>query len=127
MKNAKTMLVVAGISTMMVMTACGGKTEEDVSYAKMIPDPTTVFNDGEIEIVDPDGGTAYIFSVSNYSDSEFEAYVDGCIEMGFSEIKYQVDDAFGAYTSDGQYWAEVSIDNNDVIYVVCQKSKNYEE
>lgn len=99
-----------------------------IKYADMIPDPKSVFVNGEIQVTDADGGKAYIFNVTGYADGEYKAYTAKCVEMGFTNVVY--DDGndkgleFGAYTKDKQYWVQVDLDKTkNIIYVICQKSK----
>lgn len=101
---------------------------DDVVYADMIPNPESVFAKGTITVTDPDGGKAYMLEVTGYEDGEYETYVSGCKEAGFTEITYDTSHDrgkdFGAYTSDGKYWVQVNLDaENNVLYIICQKSK----
>lgn len=103
------------------------ESSEEIKYANMIPDPIEYFKNGEISIVDSDGGTAYIFQVRNFQDGEYEAYVDKCKEMGFSDISYESENdggkMFGAYSGDGEYWVEVLLGNdNGILAVTCKES-----
>ncbi len=105
-----------------------GPINSDTRYAELIPDPKSVFMNGDISITDGDGGKAYIFEVTGYADGEYESYISGCKEMGFEDVIYETNEKrssdFGAYTNDGEYWVEVSLDKeNDIIYVICQTSK----
>lgn len=100
----------------------------DIKYIEMIPDPESIFKTGKITVTDQDGGKAYIFNVTNYSDGEFESFVSGCKEKGFTDISYETSHEkgkdFGAYSSDGKYWVQVNLDTeNKIIYVTCQQSK----
>ena len=103
---------------------------DDIKYADMIPDPYEVFSNGEVSIIDEDGGKQYLFQVTNYTVEEVNAYIDGCKEMGFNEIKY--DDTndggkmFGAYTEDGKYWVEVLMGNDSkIVAVTCKTSRKH--
>lgn len=103
---------------------------DDIKYADMIPDPYEVFPNGEVSIIDADGGKQYLFQVTNYTVEEVNAYIDGCKEMGFNEIKY--DDTndggkmFGAYTEDGKYWVEVLMGNDSkIVAVTCKTSRKH--
>ena len=105
-----------------------GSSNSDTRYAELIPDPKSVFKSGDISITDGDGGKAYIFEVTGYADGEYESYISECKEMGFKDVIYETNEKrssdFGAYTNDGKYWVEVSLDKeNDIIYVICQTSK----
>lgn len=100
----------------------------DIKYADMIPNPESIFKNGTVTVTDEDGGKAYIFNVTNYSDGEFESFVSGCKEKGFTDISYETSHEkgadFGAYSSDGKYWVQVNLDSeNKIIYVICQTSK----
>lgn len=106
------------------------ETTDDVKFADMIPDPKDIFANGEISVVDQDGGKQYLFQVTNYTEDEVNTYIEGCKEMGFSEIKY--DDTndggrmFGAYTEDGKYWVEVLMGNDSkIVAVTCKISRKY--
>ena len=93
----------------------------------MIPNPEEIFKNGEVSIVDKDGGSAYIFQVRGFEDAEYETYVSKCKEMGFVDIAYESENdggkMFGAYTEDGQYWVEVLLGNdNGILAVTCKES-----
>ena len=99
----------------------------DIKYADMIPNPEEIFKNGEISIVDKDGGSAYIFQVRGFEDAEYESYISMCKEMGFVDISYESENdggkMFGAYTEDGQYWVEVLLGNdNGILAVTCKES-----
>lgn len=97
---------------------------DDVSYSSMIPNPEEIFTNGIINITDEDGGTAYIFNVENYTEDEFHHFVEGCKEMGFTDIVYDLDAQFGAYSEDNEYWIQASIDETkNKIYIICQESR----
>ncbi len=105
-----------------------GSSNSDIRYAELLPDPKSVFMNGDISITDGDGGKAYIFEVTGYADGEYESYISECQEMGFKDVIYETNEKrssdFGAYTNNGEYWVEVSLDKEyDVIYVICQESK----
>lgn len=103
------------------------KPEETVSYAAMLPDPFDIFQNGSITIDDSDGGDYYIFSVTDYTADEFNFFVQSLKNLGWTDSVYDVEDAYGAYSSDGNYWIEISIGQNqgvDTVYVVCNRRKN---
>lgn len=105
---------------------------QEVSYASMIPDPNVIFKNGEINVTDKDDGDYYMFNVTNYTVDEYDQFVSGCKEKGFNDISYDTEHDrgkdFGAYSSDGKYWVQVNLDTSDnIIYVICQKSKHYGE
>lgn len=137
MKN-KVVLVLMGVLILIVAAyGCSNKeTEEEtqkpnqISYAEMIPDPEEYFKSGTIEVTDEDGGIMYAFSVHGFEQSEFDAYVESCIELGFDDLRYKTDNAYGANTSDGKFWVSVEVDDpidpNEVI-VLCKVSSEYED
>jgi len=109
-------------------TPTNSSSNSDIKYAELIPDPKSVFMNSDISITDGDGGKAYIFEVTGYADGEYESYISKCKEMGFNDVTYETNEKrscdFGAYTKDGKYWVEVSLDKEkDIIYVICQTSK----
>lgn len=100
-------------------------TPADIQYSAMIPDPEVIFKNGEINITDPDGGTAYIFEASNITMDEVNTYIAECKKLGFDDVSYEVDTSFGAYSTDGAYW--VSVDYNgdkNIVYILCQTSRD---
>ncbi len=110
------------------LTRTPSASNSDIKYSEMIPDPKVIFVNGDISITDSDGGKAYIFEVTGYADGEYESYISECKEMGFNDVIYETNEDkscdFGAYTNDGKYWVEISLDKeNNIIYVVCQTSK----
>lgn len=103
------------------------ESETEIQYATLIPDPKEYFENGDITMVDEDGGKAYVFQIKNFQDGEYEAYVEKCKEMGFSDISYESENEggkmFGAYTEDGMYWVEVLLGNdNGILSVTCKES-----
>lgn len=132
----RNVLLVALLLTI-VLTGCSGNAEktlnenseptenvsDEIKYADMIPVPEDIFKNGNITITDADGGKAYIFEVTGYNKEEYASYVSECKSMGFSDISYETENDFGAYTSDGAYWVQVNLDTSkEVIYVICQTS-----
>ena len=104
---------------------------DDIKYADMIPDPSEVFPDGSFLVLDEDGGKMYLFQITNnYTRDEYDAYVEGCKEMGFTKVKYEINDDdgskwFGAYTEDGKYWVEV-VDDLEKVSVTCKTSSKHQ-
>lgn len=101
--------------------------DSEISYAKMIPDPKIIFKDGEMNIIDSDGGEMYCFTIKNFNEDEYKKYVSECKNMGFDDVSYETDDngvkMFGAYSTDGVYWVQTQL-MDDQITVTCNKSKN---
>ena len=63
--------------------------EDEIHYADLLPVTTDYFKNGEISIIDPDGGTAYSFRVANYQDGEYEEYIEACKSNGFDDVTYE--------------------------------------
>lgn len=105
------------------------ETEEVVGLSSMIPNPEEYFG-GELEVT-TDYGEMYGVHIHGFEQSEFDAYVDSCISRGFSDIRYKDDDAYGANTSDGQYWVSVEvndpIDPDEVIILLMVESEDETE
>jgi hypothetical protein len=125
---AKEMTSVQTESPTLAPTITPSPSNSDIKYAEMIPDPKVIFANGDISVTDGDGGKAYIFEVTGYADGEYESYISKCKEMGFNDVTYETNEKrssdFGAYTNNGEYWVEVSLDKEkDIIYVICQTSK----
>ena len=97
---------------------------KEISYAEMIPPVEDIFKNGDIQILDPDGGDMYALHVTNYTDEEYNEYIEKCKEYGFNDITYDIkDDRFGAYTADGEFWVQVSKGTEETISIICNKSK----
>ncbi|MCC8192223.1 MAG: hypothetical protein LIO41_04195 [Ruminococcus sp.] len=123
-------IALAGAMSVLLLTACSSGKEsssenqtDDISYAKMIPD-NSIFENGEFNIIDQDGGEMYCFSVSNYTDDEYSEYVSQCKEMGFTDISYEYEAYFGSYSTDGEYWVQLSKESDGTLTIICNKSKN---
>lgn len=97
---------------------------DDISYSAWLPDPSVIFPNSEITIDDADGGDYYIFRVKNYTIEEFQLFVSELKRLGWCDSVYDVEDAYGAYSSDGLYWVEASIGADDILYVVCQTRRS---
>ena len=61
----------------------------------VIPDPTLIFTDGEIEARHTENPGYCSFGISNGTKGKWTAYVDACKELGFTDITY--------YSGDGGY------------------------
>lgn len=98
---------------------------DEISYAKMLPPIEEIFKNGEIQVLDSDGGDSYILWVTNFTDDEYIKYVEQCKEYGFNDVSYEITgERFGAYTSDGKYWVQLSKDPQGTISIIAQKAKN---
>ena len=79
-------------------TSTGSPGNSNIKYAELIPDPKSVFMNGDMSITDGDGGTAYIFEVTGYADGEYETYILQCKERGFNDVYFETSEDFGAYS-----------------------------
>lgn len=100
----------------------------EIKYADLIPDPKSVFKNGTISIIDPDGGKAYSFRVTGYKDGEFDSYISTCKDMGFINIENESENdggkMFMAYTNDKEYYIRVFLGNEiEAIDISCKKSR----
>lgn len=96
----------------------------DILYAALIPDPKSVFSNGKITITDPDGGKGYSFEVFGFTENEYETYIDECKKLGFTEISYEKEEEFGAYSSDKEYWLMVVPKSSEnKVWISCSKSQ----
>lgn len=154
MKRAITIFLI-GIM-MLVMSACGGKTtldetgteskpieatikqdssesetesvkDEEIHYADMLPVTSDYFKNGEVSIIDQDGGTSYSFRVVNYQDGEYEEYIEACKSNGFNDVTYEGENdggkMFYAYSSDGKYYLQVMLGYQiEAIDITCKES-----
>lgn len=155
MKRAITIFLI-GIM-MLVMSACGGKpasdeiemesesvgtteeqdsstsdtktesSEDEIHYADLLPVTTDYFKNGEISIIDPDGGTAYSFRVANYQDGEYEEYIEACKSNGFDDVTYEGENdggkMFYAYSGDGKYYLQVMLGYQiEAVDIICKES-----
>ena len=110
------------------ITACTSINKTNsIKYADMIPSPEEYFKNGEVSIIDADGGKAYILQVRNFEDEEYKLYVLKCKEMGFTIVSYESENdggkMFGAYTEDGKYWIEVLLGNDSgILSITCKEN-----
>lgn len=88
--------------------------EPDELYAPLLPKNEEIFPDSEIKVYDSDGGIEYAFTVSNYKNEEYDAYVAKCRELGFTavQIEQKPDNGswvFNAHTADEKYFVVVNV------------------
>lgn len=128
--NIMALLLLMCISLVACSSFEHGQTSSDksksneISYVEIIPPVEDIFKNGEIHILDSDGGDMYALHITNFTDKEYNEYVEKCKEYGFNDISYDIkDDRFGAYTADGKFWVQVSKDKEETISIICNKSK----
>lgn len=107
------------------------KTEDDkkadICYADLLPVTSDYFKDGKTNIIDQDGGTSYVFRITNYQDGEYESYVKACKDKGFNNVTYEGENdggkMFYAYSNDKKYYLQVSLGYQiEAIDVSCKRS-----
>lgn len=101
--------------------------ESDILYADLLPVTSDYFESGEITIIDPDGGSAYAFRVTNYQEGEYEAYTEACKNIGFDDVTYEGENdggkMFYAYSGDGKYYLQVMLGYQiEAIDISCKES-----
>lgn len=82
-------------------------TEEDISFAEMLPDHEKFFQSGSVTVIDADGGASYCISIKNITKDEYDDYVDSCQNGNFSNVTFQGKEMFQARTSDDKYYVSV--------------------
>lgn len=94
---------------------------ETFEYSTLLPNVEGI----NIDVIDKDGGEKYEIMILDVDDQYFFDYCSS-LKNTFSDVRYEHQNALGAYTSDGKYWAEAHY-NNDYknILVIVMKSKNY--
>lgn len=101
--------------------------DEEICYADMLPVTSDYFKNGEVSIIDQDGGTSYSFRVANYQDGEYEEYIEACKSNGFNDVTYEGENdggkMFYAYSSDGKYYLQVMLGYQiEAIDITCKES-----
>lgn len=101
-------------------------TESEVAFSSLIPEPKEVFKNGEISILDGDGGSTYLVRVKNYQEGEYEEYVKRCKDAGFDDVDYETTNnggkMFGAYDKNKEYSISVMLGNEiESISITCKK------
>lgn len=99
----------------------------DIRYADLLPSTSDYFKNGKTNVIDQDGGTSYVFQITNYQDGEYESYVEACKNMGFDDVTYDGENdggkMFYAYSNDGKYYLQVSLGYQiEAIDVICKES-----
>lgn len=121
----------SAIESSLAETSATESSELDICYADLLPKTEDYFKNPEIITIDTDGGKAYAFRIKGYQDGEYEAYINACKELGFTDISYEGENdggkMFYAYSADKEYYLQVSLGNKiEAIDVSCKKSKKEE-
>lgn len=144
-RTLKTLMIL--VMAMLLMTGCGSdkseesnvtsdantdindtvsESEDDIKYADLLPVTEDYFKNGEVTIIDPDGGSQYYFRVTNFTDDEYEAYVEACKAAGFDDVFNEGgvgndDMMFYAYSTDKKYYLKVMASHElKAVDVVCE-------
>ncbi len=99
---------------------------DDVSFVNMLPDYDQFFENGEVTVIDSDGGDMYCISIKNITKEEYNAYKTECENGTFSVITFNGDTTFKArdekeeYYVSLQYWVESETDDSqNSINITC--------
>ena len=103
---------------------------DDISFADMLPDHEMFFKNGNVTVIDSDGGTSYCISVMNITKDEYDSFVDACKTGSFSKVTFKGQEMFQARTSDEmyyvsvQYWVESETDaTQNSVNITCGSVK----
>lgn len=135
------------VMAMLLMTGCGSdkseesnvtsdantdinatvsESEDDIKYADLLPVTEDYFKNGEVAIIEPDGGSQYYFRVTNFTDDEYEAYVEACKAAGFDDVHYEGDigtddKMYLAYALNRKYYLDITTNNEiKAVDISCQ-------
>lgn len=103
--------------------------ESDISYVAMLPSVEETFPDGEVTVIDGDGGSGYCVQVTGYKDGEYDKYVEGCKSKGFTDVRFDINEdsnsSFEARTEDGKYYVSLQLlkDERQVLTITCGTRK----
>lgn len=103
--------------------------EGDVSYVAMLPSIEETFPDGEVTVIDSDGGSGYCVQVTGYKDGEYDKYIAGCKSKGFTDVRFDINEdsnsSFEARTEDGKYYVSLQLlkDERQVLTITCGTRK----
>lgn len=91
------------------------ETEEETvpKTSDAIPDPEEFFSEGtHVAILVYNKPHSY-YQVTDYQDGEYEAYVNACVEAGFTDIQYKGgtdgNEMFLAYDENHEFYLDVGI------------------
>lgn len=144
-RTLKTLMIL--VMAMLLMTGCGNdkseesnvtsdantdinatvsESEDDVKYADLLPVTEDYFKNGDVAIIDPDGGSQYYFRVTNFTDDEYEAYVEACKAAGFDDVHYEGDigtdnKMYLAYALDQKYYLDITTNHEiNAVDISCR-------
>ena len=144
-RTLKTLMIL--VMAMLLMTGCGSdkseesnvtsdantdinstvsESEDDIKYSDLLPVTEDYFKNGEVAIIEPDGGSQYYFRVTNFTDDEYEAYVEACKAAGFDDVHYEGDigtddKMYLAYALNRKYYLDITTNNEiKAVDISCQ-------
>ena len=97
--------------------------EPQVKTSEVIPDPEEMFPDAHVSILLYNKPTTY-YQIKEYTDGDYEAYVDACIEAGFDDIQFKGgtdgNEMFLAYDQNHEFYLDVGISPDyGIINITC--------
>lgn len=144
-RTLKTLMIL--VMAMLLMTGCGNdkseesnltsdantdinttvsESEDNIKYADLLPVTEDYFKNGEVTIIEPDGGSQYYFRVTNFTDDEYEAYVEACKAAGFDDVHYEGDigtdnKMYLAYALDRKYYLDITTNHEiNAVDISCR-------
>ena len=144
-RTLKTLMIL--VMAMLLMTGCGNdkseesnvtsdentdinatvsESEDDIKYADLLPVTEDYFKNGDVAIINPDGGSQYYFRVTNFTDDEYEAYVEACKAAGFDDVHYEGDigtdnKMYLAYALDQKYYLDITTNHEiNAVDISCR-------
>ncbi len=102
------------------------ESNDDVCFADMLPDHDQFFENGEVTVIDSDGGDMYCISIKNITKEEYDAYKTECENGFFNIVTFKGDTSFKGrdeneeYYVSLQYWQESETDDSqNSINITC--------
>lgn len=144
-RTLKTLMIL--VMAMLLMTGCGNdkseesnvtsdantdinatvsESEDNIKYADLLPVTEDYFKNGDVAIINPDGGSQYYFRVTNFTDDEYEAYVEACKAAGFDDVHYEGDigtdnKMYLAYALDQKYYLDITTNHEiNAVDISCR-------
>lgn len=131
-------IIVMALLVIAMLTGCGmNKTEtvdhsassiqsteeSQVKTSEVIPDPEEMFPDAHVAILLYNKPTTY-YQITEYTDGDYEAYVNACIEAGFNDIQFKGgtdgNEMFLAYDQNHEFYLDVGISPDyGIINITC--------
>ena len=105
--------------------------EPRVKTSEVIPDPEEMFPDADVAILLYNQPTTY-YQVTEYTDGDYEDYVNACIKAGFDDIQFKGgtdgNEMFLAYDKNHEFYLDVGISPDyGIINITCSIADDEEE